>query len=212
MTASANDVQAPSIAAAPHLLPIEVRKICTFTEEIHHDGGPRGAKPHLKVAVAAVIRNPYAGRYVEHLEPFMETLKPLGLEMAQRLVAAFGGDPKRVQSYGKGTIVGTNGEMEHGAFWHVPGGYAMREALGGAKAIVPSTEKVANAGAKLDIPLHHIDAAYVRSHFDTMEVGVADAPKPDELVLILVMTDGPRIHARMGGLKAADISLWDGQR
>jgi hypothetical protein len=192
--------------------PVEVRKVCTFLEEIHHDGGPRAATPHRRGAVAAVIRNPYAGRYVEVIEPFMEALKPLGLEMARRLVAALGGDARRIEAYGKGTIVGAAGELEHGAFWHVPGGYAMREALGGAKAIVPSAKKVGTLGTRIDIPIHHVNAAYVRSHFDAMEVGVQDAPRPDELVLVLAMTDGPRVHARMGGLKASEIGVWDGQR
>lgn len=191
---------------------IDIRKIHTIIEESFHDGGPRSTTPHRKAAVAAVIRNPYAGRYVEVIEPFMEALKPLGLQMARKLVDALGGDPKRIEAYGKGTIVGINGELEHGAFWHVPGGYGMREVLGNAKAIVPSAKKIAVAGTRIDIPIHHINAAYVRSHFDAMEVGIADAPRPDELMLVLVMTDGPRIHARMGGLKASEISVGDGQR
>jgi hypothetical protein len=117
-----------------------------------------------------------------------------------------------VETYGKGTIVGADGEIEHGAFWHVPGGYAMREVLGGAKAIVPSSAKVGTVGTAIDIPLHHINACYVRSHFDAMEVRIPDAPRAGELVVVLVMGDGGRIHARMGGLKAQDISVWDGQR
>ncbi|MEO8037673.1 MAG: amino acid synthesis family protein [Betaproteobacteria bacterium] len=195
-----------------HLPPVEVRKICTFVEQTFHDGGPHAAIPHRKATIAAVIRNPYAGHYFETIEPFMDALNPLGLELARKLVDALGGDPKRIEAYGKGTIVGLAGELEHGAFWHVPGGYAMREVLGGAKAIVPSTTKLGPAGTALDIPVHHINAAYVRSHFDAVEVRVQDAPKPDELVLILAMADGPRIHARMGGLKASEISIGDGQR
>ena len=101
----------------------------------------------------------------------MEDLKPLGLEMARRLVDALGGDPKAVEGYGKGAIVGAAGELEHGALWHVPGGYAMREVLGGAKAIVPSAKKVGGPGTRLDIPITHINASYVRSHFDAIEVG-----------------------------------------
>jgi len=117
-----------------------------------------------------------------------------------------------VQGYGKGAIVGSAGELEHGALWHVPGGYAMREALGGAKAIVPSTKKVGAPGTRLDIPITHIDASYVRSHFDAIEVGLNDAPKADELLLALVMSTGSRIHARVGGLQAADIEGQDGLR
>ena len=104
------------------------------------------------------------------------------------------------------------GELEHGALWHVPGGYAMRERLGEAKAIVPSAKKVGAFGARLDIPLGHINAAYVRSHFDAMEVGVPDAPRPDEIVYILAMTQGPRIHARVGGLRTEDVKGEDGLR
>ncbi len=142
----------------------------------------------------------------------MKDLEPLGLEMAQRLVAALGGDATLVQGYGKGAIIGGAGELEHGALWHAPGGYAMRGVLGDAKAIVPSTKKVGGPGARLDVPVTHINASYVRSHFDAMEVGIADAPRADEMLLALVMTTGPRIHARAGGLAAADIKGSDGLR
>ncbi len=113
----------------------------------------------------------------------MEVLKPLGLSMAQTLIDALGGDPATIEGYGKGAIVGEAGEIEHGALWHVPGGYAMREALGGAMAIVPSTKKVGGLAARLDVPITHINASYVRSHFDAIEVGVPDAPRADELCL-----------------------------
>jgi hypothetical protein len=159
-----------------------------------------------------VIRNPFAGKYVEQIEEFMNDLKPLGLEMAKCLVAELGGDAKVVEGYGKGAIVGADGELEHGALWHVPGGYAMREILNGAKAIVPSSKKVGGPGARLDVPITHINASYVRSHFDAMEVGVPDAPRVDEMVLALVMTTGARIHARVGGLKASEIKGEDGLR
>ena len=149
---------------------------------------------------------------VEEIAGFMDDLKPLGLAMAQQLIQALGGDPKAIQGYGKGAIVGAAGELEHGALWHVPGGYAMREALGGAKAIVPSAKKVGGPGARLDVPVTHIDASYVRSHFDAMEVGVPDGPKADEIALVLVMTTGARIHARVGGLKASEIKGEDGLR
>jgi len=109
-------------------------------------------------------------------------------------------------------IVGAAGEIEHGALWHVPGGYAMREILGGAKAIVASTKKVGGPGTRLDIPITHINASYVRSHFDSMEVGLTDAPCADEILLALVMTTGPRVHARVGGLKASEIKGEDGLR
>src|ERR1700719_582660 len=132
--------------------------------------------------------------------------------MYRTMVCALGCDAKLVEGYGKGAIVGSAGELEHGALWHVPGGYAMREILGGAMAIVPSTKKVGGPGTRLDVPITHINASYVRSHFDAMEVGIADAPRADEILLSLVMTTGARIHARVGGLKAADIKGEDGLR
>ena len=191
---------------------IRLRKQATFVEEIFHEGGPPPAVPLLRGAVCAVLHNPYAGRYEPDILPMMEALKPLGLAMANALIDALGGDRRRIEGYGKGAIVGAAGELEHGALWHVPGGYAMREALGGAKAIVPSTKKVGGPGTRLDVPVTHIDASYVRSHFDAFEVGLADAPAADEIVVALVMTTGPRIHARVGGLAADEIAGEDGLR
>jgi hypothetical protein len=189
-----------------------VRKRVVIVEEIFHEGGPVAAKPQRRAAALVVIHNPFAGRFVPEIANFMEDLNPLGLEMAKSLVAALGGDPKIVEGYGKGAIIGQAGELEHGALWHVPGGYAMREILGGAKAIVPSAKKVGGSGTRLDVPITHINASYVRSHFDAMEVGIADAPRADEILLALVMTTGPRVHARVGGLKASEIKGEDGLR
>lgn len=195
---------------------VKVRKFVTITEEVLHDGGPEDDQgdrgPRRAAAVLAVVANPYAGRYEPDIMPMMEALKPLGLEMSGRLIDALGGDPSLIESYGKGAIVGEAGEVEHGALWHAPGGYAMRELLGGAKAIVPSTHKLAGLGARLDVPLHHINAAYVRSHFDSMEIGMVDAPKANEIIFALLMATGARIHARVGGLAADDIIGEDGQR
>lgn len=190
----------------------KIRKFVTTVEEIFHEGGPASDRPLKRAAVVAVIENPFAGRYHAEIAGFMKDLEPLGLEMAERLIRALGGDPKAVEGYGKGAIVGQAGELEHGALWHVPGGYAMRAALGEAKAIVPSTKKVGGPGTRLDVPVTHINASYVRSHFDAMEVGVPDAPRANELALVLVMTTGARIHARVGGLKAEDIKGEDGLR
>ena len=159
-----------------------IRKIAVLTEEIIHEGGPAPAVPRRRAAAMALVGNPFAGRYVA------------------------------IDGYGKGAIVGTAGELEHGALWHVPGGYAMRERLGEAKAIVPSAKKVGAFGARLDVPLGHINAAYVRSHFDAMEVGIADGPRPDEILFVLAMTCGPRVHNRVGGLEADAIKAWDGLR
>lgn len=191
---------------------VEIRKFATVVEEVFHEGGPPPVRPLRQGACLAVIRNPYAGRYVQDILPLMEELKPLGLEMARRLVAALGVTPKEVEAYGKGAIVGTAGELEHGALWHAPGGYGMREVLGGTKAIVPSTKKVGGAGTRLDVPLAHINAAYVRSHFGCLEVGLPDAPKADEIVYALTMSTGPRVHARAGGLSASEIKGEDGLR
>lgn len=191
---------------------IVLRKRAVIVEEIFHEGGPASPVPLKRGAILSVIRNPFAGRYVEEIASFMDDLKPLGLEMAKALLAALGGDPRSVEGYGKGAIVGAAGELEHGALWHVPGGYAMREILGDAKAIVPSTKKVGGPGTRLDVPVTHINASYVRSHFDAVEVGVPDAPRADEMALVLVMTTGPRIHARVGGLAAGDIKGVDGLR
>ena len=191
---------------------IVIRKDVLIIEEIRHEGGPPAAAPAKKGAIVTVIANPFAGRYVADIAGFMDDLKPLGVAMAMKLIGALGGDPKAIRGYGKGAIVGVGGEIEHGALWHVPGGYAMREALGGALAIVPSTKKVGAVGARLDVPITHIDASYVRSHFDAMEVGVPDAPRPDELAYVLVMTTGGRVHARIGGLTPEGITVRDGQR
>lgn len=191
---------------------VRVRKRVVILEEIFHEGGPMPGKPQRRAAALAVIHNPFAGRYVAEIAGFMEDLNPLGLDMAKSLVAVLGGNLKAVEGYGKGAIIGEAGELEHGALWHVPGGYAMRETLGGAKAIVPSSKKVGGPGTRLDIPITHINASYVRSHFDAMEVGINDAPRADEMLLALVMTTGPRVHARVGGLQASEIKGQDGLR
>lgn len=216
---------------------IEIRRVFTQVEDILHEFGPVARQPLRRGAIGAVLRNPYAGRYVEDILPMMDALQPVGLQMAHQLLAAMEVPVERIEGYGKGAVVGAAGELEHGALWHVPGGYAMRELLGwrgdgqgsyaayaqgqasgtqgqpgNALAIVPSTKKVGPPGASLDVPLTHINAAYVRSHFDAMEVRVPGAPCADEIVLILAMSTGARVHARVGGLKAADIAKWDGLR
>jgi hypothetical protein len=190
---------------------ISVRKSQLILDKIWHDGGPAVTEPRRRGAILTVIRNPFAGRYVEEIQFFMKPLETLGVGMARELAEALGG-PKAVQSYGKAAIVGLDGELEHGALWHAPGGYSMREVLGGTKAIVPSTKKVGPAGVRIDVPLHHINASYVRSHFDAIEVGITDAPKADEIIYILAMGTGPRVHDRAGGLKASEIKGEDGQK
>ena len=212
---------------------IEIRRVFTQVEDIFHEFGPPAATPLRRGAIAAVLRNPFAGRYVADILPMMEALNPVGLDMARQLQAAMDIPVERIESYGKGAIIGSTGELEHGALWHVPGGYAMRELLGwkgsrvaytkgqaedktgqpaNALAIVPSTKKVGAPGATLDVPMTHINACYVRSHFDAIEVRLPGAPAADELVVILAMSTGARVHARVGGLAAAAISKWDGLR
>lgn len=188
---------------------LDVRKTVLCVEEIFHEGGAAAETPLLRGAGFAIVANPFAGRHEPDIQWFMDDLRPLGLQLAERLAAALGG-AERIEGYGKGSLVGAAGELEHGALWHAPGGYAMREVIGGTKAIVPSSKKVGGPGTRLDVPITHINASYVRSHFDSMEVGLNDAPRADEMLVALVMTTGPRIHARSGGLEAADIKGEDG--
>ena len=197
--------------ATAELPAVDVRKLVCTVEDVWHDGGPRLASPRRRGSLAAVVKNPYAGRYVEQIQPMMDALKPLGHEMAKRLVEALGG-AAHIESYGKGALVGLAGETEHAALWHVPGGYGMRDLLEGSHAIVPSTSKIGPAGTPIDIPLHHRVAAYVRSHFDTLEVRVADAPRPDEILFVIAMATGGRPHARVGGFRVEEISKFDGNR
>ncbi|OSP55870.1 amino acid synthesis family protein [Pseudoruegeria sp. SK021] len=188
-----------------------LRKQALVIEDIFHEGGPVAATPLKRGAILSVITNPFAGRYDPEIQGFMDDLRPLGLSMATHLAAALGGGAL-VEGYGKGAIIGADGELEHGALWHGPGGYSMRAVIGGSKAIVPSGKKVGAVGTRLDVPITHVNASYVRSHFDSMEVGLNDAPRANEMLLVLVMTTGPRIHARSGGLAAADIVGEDGLR
>ena len=212
---------------------IEIRRTFPHVEDIHHEFGPPPATPLRRGFVCAVLANPYAGRYEPDILPMMEALQPVGLDMARRLLAAMDVAAERIATYGKGAIVGAAGELEHGALWHVPGGYAMRELLGwkgdraayasgtivekkgqpaNALSIVPSTKKVGPPGATLDVPLTNINASYVRGQFDAIEVRVPGAPASDEIVFVLAMTTGYRVHDRVGGLRAENIAQWDGLR
>ena len=189
---------------------IALRKRSLTVETVFHEGGPPPDKPLRIAAACAVIRNPYAGRYEPDLMPFMAELRSLGTLLAEELVATLG--RANVEAYSKAAIVGVNGELEHGAVWHEAGGWAMRQVLGEPKAIVPAAKAVAATGYRLMVPLHYIHAAYVRSHFNTVEVGIQDAPRPDEILFALVMADGGRIHSRLGGLAKEQVSVNDGQR
>ncbi|HXZ06901.1 MAG TPA: amino acid synthesis family protein, partial [Paraburkholderia sp.] len=155
-------------------------------------------------------------RYEAEIAHAMEALKPIGFELAQQLLAAMKVPHAAIEGYGKGAIVGSAGELEHGALWHVPGGYAMRELLEKngvpTNAIVPSTKKVGAPSTALDVPLTHVNASYVRSHFDAIEVRVPGAPSANEIVYILAMSTGQRVHARVGGLAKEAIVGKDGLR
>lgn len=212
---------------------ITLRRTFTHVEEIRHEFGPVAAVPLVRGAIGVVLTNPFAGRYEPNILPMMDALQDVGLDMARKLLAAMNLPMERMASYGKGAVVGAAGELEHGALWHVPGGYAMRELLGwkgdrnaykqghgeektgqpgNALSIVPSTKKVGAPGTALDVPLTHINASYVRSHFDAIEVRVPGAPLADEIVYILAMSTGARVHARVGGLEPEGITRWDGLR
>lgn len=190
---------------------IQIRKRGLNIERVFHEGGPASDLPLLKGAVTTVVKNPFDGQFASgaDLQAWMEDLRPLARDMAAELVAALGGQ-SRVETFGKGAIVGAMGEIEHGAIWHAPGGAAVRDALGGAKAQVPSSKKIGGIGAQVDIPLHYVHASMVRSHYDVMPVAVLDGPKPDEVVFALVMSTGSRIHARIGGLEKAGAKGLDG--
>ena len=188
-----------------------IRKIVTQIEEIRHEGGPMVSPPPMKGAVWAICANPFAGRYEPELQPAMDWLKPLALDLTDRLVAALGGR-EGIDAYGKGAIVGEAGEHEHGAIWHVSGGYGMRERLGECRAIVPSAMKVGGMGDTLDIPLGHLNAAYVRSRLDVITISCADGPRANEVLFALAMARGGRVHSRMGGLEVGQVKGEDGLR
>jgi hypothetical protein len=172
---------------------VRIRRTALTVETVHHEGGPPPEQPLRQGCALAVVHNPYAGRYEPDLLPFMAELRGLGEQLATELAQALG--TSQVEAYGKGAIVGVAGELEHGAVWHEAGGWAMRQVLGDPKAIVPASKAVAAAGYRLMVPLHCIHAAYVRSHFNAVEVGVQDGPRPDEIVFALAMATGGRIHA-----------------
>ena len=191
---------------------VKVRKYVGMVDETLHDGGPDLTKSVRKAVVGGVVANPFAGRYVEDLRPMVQALEPLAMELTNRLMKMLGATGQEFEAYGKGVIVGVAGELEHAAIWHEPAGVGVRKAMGGAKSIMPSTGKVAAAGARIDIPLHHVNAAYVRSHYDAIEFAVPDGPKPDEIVFIVAAAIGGRPYPRVGGLTVDGIRVGDGQR
>jgi hypothetical protein len=190
---------------------MEVRKYVTIVEEILSEGGRPMTPPGKRAAAVAVIKNPFAGRYEEDLTPLTDIGETLGGILAKMAVDALGIKPEEAEGYGKGAIVGENGEREHaGAILHPKLGKPFRDALGGGKALIPSAKKVGGMGTEIDVPTHYKDAAFVRSHFDAMAVRIGDAPRADEIVVALVVTNCGRPHPRIGGLKIEEAKKEDG--
>jgi len=191
----------------------DIRKLAVFIEEIHSEMGQAVSPPTRKAAAVAVIRNPFAGRYVEDLTALMDIGAELGGLLGQKCVEALGIAPSEAESYGKAAMVGEDGELEHAAaILHPTMGKPLREAVEKGAALVPSSKKRGGPGQVLDIPLGHKEAAYVRSHFDGMEVWLNDSPRPSEIMVAVAVTDSGRPLARVGGLKANEIEGRDGLR
>lgn len=192
---------------------MEVRKYVTIVEEILSEGGRAMTPPGKRAAAVAVIKNPFAGKYEEDLTPLMDIGEQLGGILGKKAVDALGIKPEDAEGYGKGAIVGEKGEREHaGAILHPKLGKPFRDALAGGKAIIPSAKKVGGLGTEIDVPTHYKDAAFVRTHFDAMAVRIDDAPRADEIVVALVVTNCGRPHPRIGGLKIEEAKKEDGLR
>ncbi len=190
---------------------MEIHRFYTVIEDTLQEGGRDLSRPLRRVATAAVIANPLAGRYVEDLTPLIEMGEQLGRLLGERAGAALNGEP--VESYGKAAIVGTAGELEHAAaLLHPKLGAPLRQVVGGGAAMIPSAKKCGGPGTSIDIPLHYKDAAFVRSHFDAIELRIGDAPRPDEIVVAIAITTGGRPHARVGGLQKEEARGDDGLR
>lgn len=195
----------------PNLSAFHIRKWYLQIEDTlaGETGAPADGEPLRKIVVAACIHNPFAGRYVQDLSPWIEPSPDLGREFGRRIREAAAG--RAIESYGKACLVGVAGEYEHGnALLTNPAANPVRDAVGGGKSWVPSTGKRGGPGTTLDIPLAHKDALYVRSHYDTVTAMFADAPNPDEVLVCWAFATRGRLNARLGGLKAADIKGQDG--
>ena len=190
-----------------------IRKIVTVVEETHREGAQAVTPATRKAAAIAVIRNPFAGRHVTDLAELIAVGETLGGMLGERAVRALGIAPGAVESYGKAAIVGEDGELEHAAaILHPKLGAPMRVAVEKGAALIPSAKKRGGMGAAIDVPLGHKDAAFVRSHFDAMEIRVSDAPRRDEIVVAVVVTDSGRPLPRIGGLTTSEIIGKDGLR
>jgi len=192
---------------------MEIRKIVTIVEETRKEMGIDLPKPIRKAAALAVIENPFAGKYQEDLDELIEDGAELGDMLGNMAREALGISKDECEGYGKGAIIGMNGELEHGhAILHPKLGAPFREALGGGKAIIPSAAKMGGPGTELDVPTHYKDAAFVRTHFDAMPVSVQNAPREDEILVALVVTSSGRPLPRIGGLKKEEAKKEDGLR
>jgi hypothetical protein len=191
----------------------DIRKIAVIVEETRREMGRKIDPPTRKAVAVAVIANPFAGRYVEDLEPLMEIGEELGGLLGRKCVEALGIEPAQAESYGKAAMVGENGELEHAAaILHPRLGKPLRAAVEKGAALVPSSKKVGGPGQPLDVPLGHKDAAYVRSHFDGIEVRLNDSPRAGEIMVAVAVTDSGRPLPRVGGLLASEAKGVDGLR
>lgn len=191
----------------------KIRKIAVFIDETHVEMGQAIAPPTRRAAAVAVIENPFAGRFEADLEPLMDIGAELGDLLGRRCVEALGITPAAAESYGKAAMVGENGELEHAAaILHPKLGAPLRAAVEKGAALVPSSKKMGGPGQPLDVPLGHKDAAYVRSHFDGIEVRLNDAPRANEIMVAVAVTDSGRPLPRVGGLTAAEAIGKDGLR
>lgn len=192
---------------------MKIRKFATFVEETLIEGGKDVPAPTRKAAAAAVIKNPFAGKYQENLDELVGIGEELGGILGKKAVEALDRSVEHIESYGKAAIAGMDGELEHaGAILHPKLGKPFRDEVGGGKALIPSAKKMGGPGTEIDVPLHYKDAAFVRSHFDAMTVRLIDAPKADEIVVVLAVTDSGRPHARIGGLRKEEAKKEDGLR
>ncbi|MBR9864863.1 MAG: amino acid synthesis family protein [Rhodobacteraceae bacterium] len=191
----------------------KIRKTAVWVEETHLEMGREISPPTRKAVAVAVIENPFAGQYTEDLTPLMDIGAELGGMLGERCVQALGITPEQAESYGKSAMVGENGELEHAAaILHPKLGAPLRKAVEKGAALVPSSKKMGGPGQDLDVPLGHKDAAYVRSHFDGVEVRMSDAPRANEILVAVAVTDSGRPLPRVGGLTHEQAEGKDGLR
>ena len=196
------------------MIELQVRKIQLVVQRVFAAGGRPLPRPHRTGSIAAVLSNPFCGRFADgdEIAAWMDALQPLADEMAIDLRDTLAINDYEIQTYGKGAIVGSSGELEIAAAWHVPGGQSLRNALNSPKAMVPSSKKIGTLGSQIDVPLVYIHASYLRSHYDVQPVVVPDGPRPNEVVYCVVMSTGERPHPRLAGFGIDEVSGTDGLR